>query len=151
MQFIWKKEYETGIEKIDSQHENLFKLINELYNECVLNRNEDIVQNTIIELKLYTIFHFSQEDKLFKKYRYGKSEYEEHIKEHETFLEKIAEFMADSSSKLELGYRILEFLRNWIVDHILVIDMKFVSFLKKKHFTEIDLDEDIKYNEEDFI
>jgi len=152
MQFTWKKEYETGIEKIDSQHKSMFDLINNLYHECVIKENEEIVQETIIELKLYSIFHFSVEEKLFKKYEYNEADYEEHMKEHETFLNKVAELLADSSSsQYELGYRLIEFLKSWIVNHIFEIDMKFISFLKKNHFTEINLDEDITFNEEDFI
>ena len=146
MNFIWKKEYETGIEKIDSQHKKLFELINKFYDDVIIKKNVSSVQETIVDMKLYTIFHFTAEEKLFKKYGYNNSEYHEHMEEHDAFRKKIAEFMADTtSSQFEIGYRITEFLKNWLLSHIVGTDMKFASYLKKNHFTEISLDKDITY------
>ena len=151
MNFIWEKKHETGIEKFDSQHKKFFELFNVLFNKCVIKKDTSTVKETILELKLYTIFHFPVEEKLYKRYNYTQSEYDEQIKEHETFVSKIAGFLADTtSSQYELGCRISDFLTAWIVEHILTIDMKFISFLKKKHFTEISLDEDITYKVDDF-
>ena len=146
MNFIWEKKHETGIDKFDSQHKKLFELFNVLFNECVLKKNASSVQETIIELKLYTIFHIPVEEKLYKKYGYTNAEYEVQIEEHKTFVKSVADFLADTTSpQYDLGCRIADFLTVWIVDHILGVDMKFISFLKKKHFTEISLDEDISY------
>ena len=54
--------------------------------------------------------------------------------------------MGDSeTSQHELGYRLVEFLKKWLFSHILVCDMKFASFMKKNHFTEI-TDDDIIFD-----
>ena len=149
MYIDWKKEYETGIEKIDIQHKKLIDMINKLYDDVVIKKNCDSVQEIILELKLYTLFHFTTEEKLFKKYKYNNSEFEEHMENHGAFAEKIGEFIGDtSSSQFELGYRITEYLKKWLISHILGTDMKFASFMKKNHFTEISLDEDITYKDE---
>ena len=149
MYIEWKKEYNTGIEKIDKQHKKLVELINKLHDEIILKKDCDSVQEIIVDLKLYTIFHFTTEEKLFKKYGYNSTEYDEHIEKHNTFRKKIADFMGDTtSSQLELGYFVAEYLKKWLTVHILVADMKFASFLKKHHFTEIYLDKDISDKEE---
>ena len=71
------------------------------------------------------------------------------MENHGAFAEKIGEFIGDtSSSQFELGYRITEYLKKWLISHILGTDMKFASFMKKNHFTEISLDEDITYKDE---
>ncbi|MCF6366715.1 MAG: bacteriohemerythrin [Bacteroidales bacterium] len=138
MYFNWEREYETGVEKIDSQHKKLVEMINQLYKDLVINNNINSLNEVIMDLKIYTIFHFSTEEKLFKKYNYQGEDYISHIKKHEQFKKKIADCLGDTtSSKKELAYNISEYLKNWLIHHILDTDMKFASFLKQNNFTEI--------------
>jgi len=142
MYFNWEKEYETGIEKIDSQHKKLVEMINQLYKDLIINNNTDSLDEIIMDLKIYTIFHFTTEEKLFKKFNYKGEDYENHMKKHEQFKNRIAECMGDTtSSKKELAYNISEYLKNWLIHHIIDTDMKFARFLKQNHFTEITVDD----------
>lgn len=142
MHIEWSKKYNTGIDKIDEQHKKLVSLINNLYDKLVIKKDIGSVQEAILDLKLYTIFHFTSEEKLFKKYNYSEDDHEEHLKKHQDFIDEIADYIADNdSSQFELGYRLVEFLKDWLFGHILVSDMKFAQFVKKNHFSEITVDD----------
>jgi hemerythrin len=142
MYFELTRKYYTGIKKIDSQHVKIVELMNTLYEEIVMNKDDKSVNETILDLKLYAIFHFSTEENMFKKYRYEGDVFEEHMNEHEEFSKQIAVYLSDeTSSKLEIGYRILEFLKNWLTDHIITIDMKFSSHVRKNYFIELNEDD----------
>lgn len=141
MYIEWDQKYNTGIEKIDEQHRKLVDLINNLYDKVVVEGDMNSVKDAIIDLKLYTIFHFGTEEKLFKKFEYTEEDHEDHLKTHKEFTDEIAKYMADNDTEqYELGYRLVEYLKKWLFSHILVSDMKFASFLKKNHFSEISLD-----------
>ncbi len=131
MNIIWKKEYETGFEKIDNQHIEIVKIIQYL-EENLLN-TEDIPRITeiVMDLKIYTINHLDYEERLFKKYNYIGDNLKNHLDKHNDFRNKISEFLVgEVYVKSELAYKISNFLKEWLISHILKTDMKFVKFLK---------------------
>jgi hemerythrin-like metal-binding protein len=149
MYIEWTKKYETGIDKIDEQHMKLVDLINDLYDKVVLKKDVNAVKEAILDLKLYTIFHFTTEEKMFGKYKYIEDEHKDHVAGHKAFTDEIAKYMTDEdSSQFELGYRLVEYLKKWLFGHILVSDMKFATFMKHNHFTEISAD-DISFDDDD--
>jgi len=148
MHIEWERKYNTGIEKVDNQHMKLVELINMLYDKVVLKEDLTSVQDAIVDLKLYTIFHFSTEEKLFKKYEYEEEDTKEHLSKHQEFIDEIAKYLGDNeSTQYELGYRLVEYLKKWLFSHILVSDMKFASHIKQNHFSEISAD-DIFFDDE---
>jgi hemerythrin-like metal-binding protein len=133
MYFIWEKIYETGVEKIDFQHKKIVEYINRLYTDIVINKNTDSINETLMDLKIYTISHFSVEEKLFKKHKYSGDDLEEHLKKHSDFENTLSSYIGDiTSSKNELGYNIIEFLKDWLINHVMETDMKFVQFINSK-------------------
>lgn len=149
MHIEWDRKYETGIEKVDEQHRKLVELINNLYERVVLNEDMKAVQDAMVDLKLYTIFHFSTEEKLFKKFEYEEEDQEAHLQKHQTFIDELQNYFSDDkSTQYELGYRLVEFLKKWLFSHILVCDMKFARHLKQNHFSEITAD-DIYFDDDD--
>ncbi len=147
MYFNWERKYATGIKKIDSQHRKLVEMINNLYEELVIKGNTDYIDELLMDLKIYTISHFTTEEKMFTKYNYKGEDFEKHIEKHEQFKNKIAECMGDTvTSKKEIAYNLSEYLKGWLVHHILDTDMKFSLHMKRNHFTEITAD-DIIFDE----
>ena len=131
MEFIWKKEYETGIDKIDSQHIKIVKLINKL-NDTIRDSSEDtIISGIILDLKIYAISHLVYEEKLFKKYNYSGDDFEKHKKTHDNVRKQISDFIGNPNYlPKELAYKISLFLIDWLKNHINETDMKFTKFLK---------------------
>jgi len=149
MYFELSPQYFTGIEKIDNQHKKIVGLMNKLYDEIIMKNDDKNVDESILDLKLYAIFHFSTEENLFKKYKYDGPNLDEHLKKHEEFSNQIGLYLGDvSSSKIEIGYRMLEYLKNWLTAHILSTDMKFSAHLKKSGYVEV-TDNDMHYDDDE--
>ena len=59
--FLWKEEYNTGIEDIDNQHKELFRVSNEAYNllkDDFRTDKYDKIIEIISDLRDYTIYSF---------------------------------------------------------------------------------------------
>jgi hemerythrin len=121
-----KDEYYTGIELIDTQHKELFRIADEAYmllkDEFVVDKFDDIVA-IILRLKDYAIKHFSDEEAYM--ISIGHKKLFSHKAEHEDFLEKINDvnFADMDHNQTETLLDILEFLNDWLVHHILEKDM----------------------------
>ena len=70
MDIEWNEKIATGINNIDNQHRHLVEIINKLYEDVFVKGNGDIVNELLMDMKIYTINHFSAEEKLLKKYQY---------------------------------------------------------------------------------
>lgn len=123
---IWQNEYATNIPVIDSQHRKLF----EIYNEMAAHINDHGINGVnalITELIRYTREHFTYEEKLMQKFAY--SGCAEHMEEHNDFIEKLMELVhGNSEGKGREEYLVFaEFLADWLVNHIMVVDSGYVD------------------------
>lgn len=123
----WSEGYSVGNNEIDAQHKRLIELINKLYN-LYLSKNEAEIQNIIREIKEYTIYHFSTEEKLFREKGYPESR--SHINLHEEFINEL-NLMVKNYNKIPsvLVMRILTFLQKWLTNHILKEDKKYIGYI----------------------
>lgn len=128
MIFKWNERFCMGIEEINKQHKRLFEIGSELY-ELVLLRdgedNYDEIVRLIYDLKDYTIYHFNYEEQLMDKYGYIGMK--EHKQEHNSFIDKISEL---EYKDIDMGQKkvmleIIDFIANWITNHILKTDSKY--------------------------
>ena len=128
---IWSEKLSVGIGDIDNQHKKLVDMLNGLESAYEKKLDTKTQGETIKELLTYTLEHFSLEEVLMNKYEYPDKE--NHIKEHESFHKKVLDFynafMRDSAT---LSEDIIKFLQNWIVNHILVTDHKYIDFFHSK-------------------
>jgi len=129
--FKWDVVYNTNIASIDTQHKVIIKILNELYDVVLIDKQEDKLLDILNELVQYTIYHFEEEEKLFDVY--GFTEEKEHRAEHQDFINKVKVF----GEKLEkeedfLVFDLIEFLKDWLIEHIMIADQKYVVFFKDK-------------------
>jgi len=128
--FNWKQSLSVNIKEIDDQHKKLIELINRLYDAFMKKDHEDVIGEILNELKDYTNYHFSAEEKYFV--IYGYSGMHDHIAGHLEFVKKINEFEKDlKSNSSALTYKMMNFLREWLQKHIMVEDMKYVKTFQK--------------------
>lgn len=122
MEYIkWKDDLSVGLESIDTQHKELFHLINAFYNRIVEKTGKDSIMKAIIDMENYTIEHFSFEEMMMK--RAGYPNIQEHIKEHEKFRETVADFRKRyEGGRLLLSLEVTGFVKNWISSHIMKTD-----------------------------
>ena len=74
--------------------------------------------------------HFQKEEFFFQRFNFQGSA--DHIREHNDFTEKVAFLKADlKSGKITLSLELLNFLKDWIDHHILVIDKQYSECFRK--------------------
>ncbi|MBF0469030.1 MAG: bacteriohemerythrin [Desulfamplus sp.] len=127
----WAPKFATGIDEIDKQHKELIRMINELHKAMKQKMGIQRSGAILDGLAEYTVYHFGHEEKLFKKYDYP--EYSEHKKIHEKLVATVVAFQKDfKSGKASLSVDLMNFLTQWLKDHIMKCDMKYAPFLKSK-------------------
>lgn len=122
--FCWDTYFETGFADVDQQHQHLVGLINEFGKLLAKNelRTEDIT-DVFQALQAYSIYHFNEEEALMEKAGIDACFLSLHIKVHRDFLLTVTE-MYDllTLGNASTSKRLLNFLNNWLVNHILGMD-----------------------------
>lgn len=125
----WKSIYEIGIENIDAQHKQLIEIINRLHEANVTGTSKMIVGEILQELLDYTIFHFNEEEMFLTNHNYPG--FDKHKSEHEEFKNKIIKFIDDSKKQqLLISIKVIEYLKEWTISHILGNDKEYAEFIK---------------------
>ncbi len=129
--YLWKENYSVKIEIIDEQHKKLFSLLNNLVSSMSGGIGSALVKDILIDLKNYSEFHFKEEEEMLRKYDY--ENLTEHIKEHQYYINKIIELtqLSVKSSSL-VSLKTADFLRDWLIQHILGTDKEYQQFLLSK-------------------
>jgi len=122
--FQWDEKYSVGIQSIDSQHKDIFKHLSKLLEAMKQGQASDVITPIILDLEKYAILHFQKEEFFFQRFNFHGSV--EHIKEHNDFTKKVASLKDDlRSGKITLSFELLNFLKEWIDHHILVVDKQY--------------------------
>lgn len=125
-----KEEYKIGVERIDEQHKKLFELADKAYmllkDDFSLDKYDKIVR-ILEELKDYTIFHFKSEEEYMESINY-KRLFSQKI-EHEKFIKTLenVNYNEIDEKQDESLVKILNFLNDWLVEHILKTDKLIVQ------------------------
>jgi len=132
----WNEKLAVGIKTIDSQHQELFKRINNLVRAIKEHRCKAEIDGTLKFLDDYARIHFAEEEKHMREAGYP--EIEEQRAQHRKYLESLAELKAEASlprvsgSSYDLSATTNQVVVDWIVDHIIKVDMKFGEYLRGK-------------------
>jgi len=125
----WSDELSIDTEMIDPEHKMLVKLINDLYAAFLEGKANDHISNILDNLTNYTVSHFKTEELFFEDVNYDDTD--NHKKEHQDFVDKIVGFKTKfEEGDASLSYDIMNFLREWLQNHILVSDRKYIPYLK---------------------
>lgn len=123
-----KQEYYIGVETIDEQHKELFRIADEAYmllkDEFIVDKFDDIVA-IIVRLKEYAQMHFEEEEAYMMSIGYKRLL--SHKIEHSDFLEKLDNFDLSSLdyNQSQALVELLEFLNDWLIHHIMEKDKLF--------------------------
>lgn len=122
-----KDEYLTGIESIDAEHCRLFEIAEETYqltmDEFIADKY-DRLSDIFDELKSYTLTHFEHEEAYMKEHNY--KGLISQIAAHNEFREKLNDVAIDRNDENteELIKEVLDFITDWLVNHIYYSDKK---------------------------
>jgi len=128
-EIIWTEQFSVGVAKIDQQHKQLIAMINKLIGDPHAATRSETVTEVLGEMTDYASMHFADEEKILTEHGYpGLSQ---HIKEHRTLQEDTAKFCTAASVQLDrIPEMLLEHLSQWLVHHILEVDMAYRPFLQ---------------------
>ena len=127
----WDDSFSVKVAEIDAQHQKLVQLVNSLNDAMKQGKGKDAISIVLNELINYTATHFKTEEKYFDEFDYPLTD--EHKMEHSNFVKKVMAFKNDfQSGKLGLSIDVLNFLVNWLKNHIMIVDKKYSEFFNSK-------------------
>jgi len=129
--YDWNSELATDITKIDEQHKKLISIVNELHDALGKGKSKEVIGKLLNELAAYTDYHFKTEERAFDKYGYENADI--HKKSHNDLIKQLSDLIRKyETGSLAVGAETLNFLINWVKNHIMKEDRLYVPLLKNK-------------------
>ena len=127
----WNDNLSVKVAEIDQQHQRLIAMINDLTDAIKQGKGSVVAREILRELISYAELHFQTEETYFE--RFGYPEIDSHKKEHADFIQQISDFSKGTVKKeLSLSITVLQFLGDWLVNHILGTDKAYSAFFNEK-------------------
>lgn len=124
--FEWSDRFSINIQTIDSQHQQIFALLNELSLCCKANNvSPSVVEKALIQIKAYSNKHFMIEEKLMQSAKVDEQHFRIHRMEHQSFTYDVNHFSVSGLSQqkyIEAAEKLVCFITNWWIYHILGFD-----------------------------
>ena len=123
----WEESFSVNNDEIDDQHKKWIAIINELHDSMMKGDiSLSTTLNVMKSMKEYVKYHFEYEEEYMRKINYPG--FAEHQGLHGKFYVLINQYYNDiHSGKMVLNGEIMSILVNWLKDHILHTDKKYVS------------------------
>jgi hemerythrin-like metal-binding protein len=132
-ELVWTEAYSVGVKKIDQQHQELFRIVNELLRNQDCPPESAVIGDILQQLSNYADYHFKTEELIMREYGYP--EHATQVSEHTAFRLRTARFCKDAmTGKTGLPAEMLRYLQDWLKRHILNSDVKFKDFLLDNGF-----------------
>lgn len=127
----WKDEYKTNVTLVDNQHMELFKCYNRALS-TYFDDYEKSYKKMIEQLYNYSYYHFKTEELVYQSFGL---ECKEHKKKHNNFIDYIGNLRTKKMDK-QIDLAALNYVRDWLIDHILIEDAQMFQQLDLK--TKVD-------------
>ncbi|MBC8211755.1 MAG: hemerythrin family protein [Gammaproteobacteria bacterium] len=127
---VWDESLSVEVDEIDEDHRRLVDLFNILSHSVTDGDADDYIDAVLEELISCTIWHFRHEERLMIKHQYAGLG--EHKAEHQALIDSVRDLQKTfhQVNKL-LTSDDIEFLANWLTEHILGQDMKLGFYLMR--------------------
>ena len=127
----WEDSYSVGVEIFDNEHKKLIDIINRLHLALLMKETDAVMGKTLKDLIDYTITHFAHEEENMANQTY--SDFFKHKKEHDELIKKVQDYKSQiESGKTTISLSLMNFLKDWLMSHILGTDMKYRAFFAGK-------------------
>lgn len=125
---MWKDSYQIGIDIIDTQHKELFRMVDELLKAITAEADSSTFKEAIEFLKNYVVKHFSAEEAYQESVSY--SGIEEHKKLHRAFTDTVLEYekrLGESDYDIRVVKDLAGLLTAWLIYHVADADQRIVK------------------------
>ena len=124
--FKWDNSYSVNSDILNEQHQELFRITNDLYEAFSKNAHKEQLGNIIERLYDYSKYHFSEEEKMLK--AKGIRISPDHVMKHREFENNIKEYKEKfESGRFTVTYEMMNFLRTWLMEHIKGTDQEYAG------------------------
>ena len=118
---VWQPKYETGNGLVDSQHKEIFRLVESVLESSYTSAAN--IKDAIDFLANYTITHFKHEESLMDESAYPLAHI--HKRQHADFVADVVALMkmVDGENDDKINRTTIEnVIINWLIDHVLGSD-----------------------------
>ena len=132
MEVSWNPRYNTGIQLIDEQHQELFRIVDGLRRQVQAGADRGGIESLLEDLVACSERHFATEETFMG--QFGYPDLTQHVAEHASMLTSLHELLARfRESHQAMALMVPTFMEGWLKHHISDGDFGFVSFLKARH------------------
>jgi hemerythrin len=126
----WNDKYSVGISIIDEQHKKLFGFINKTIEAKEHSDNKEELEKVLEEMTTYALEHFETEEAYMREFDYPECRH--HSEEHYRFFDKtLTYFDRVVNGDYHISNELIEYLKQWLVNHIQVSDRRYIDCFKK--------------------
>lgn len=122
----WSEQAVTGVGELDDDHQVIFELINRCHKLAVRQGSISDMGAILEELLDYTDYHFRREELIMA--ACGYPHLENHKGVHKILLEKASQLITEFNRGELMPERLLEFLRDWLFEHIIMMDKSIAPY-----------------------
>lgn len=125
----WREDLSVGVQWMDSQHQELVKRLNRLYEAMKKGQGQNEIKELVDFLQKYTVEHFHKEEQAMIAYKY--SQYEVHREEHQFFVRKLKALQKkinEEGVSLSLTLKVQNWMKGWLLKHIQETDRDLGEF-----------------------
>lgn len=128
----WSDSMSVGVAAVDADHKKLVEMINRLFDGVQAGHGKEAVGGILDGLIRYTVEHFDREERYFAQTGYPEAA------EHKALHEDLKRQALDIQTKYNAGgdftitLETMNFLKNWLINHIQGSDKKFGPYLNEK-------------------
>jgi hemerythrin len=128
----WDEGLSVGVPEIDEQHKILIGFINKLTNLEATGKEADVaIQSVLSGLFNYTSYHFFAEEQIME--ASGYPDYDRHKGEHAALTADVIDYFDRFvGGERDIHSRLYEFLKGWLLNHILMTDKGLGNYLNSK-------------------
>jgi hemerythrin len=127
----WSAKYSVNVRELDWQHQQLFGMLNELYDAMQQGNGRAIVGAILERLLNYTQYHFKSEEALLREHGYAEDA--SHRAEHAALTHRTRALLRRfEGGELGVASETLRFLADWLKSHIVASDLRYAQFLNGK-------------------
>ena len=126
----WSSGYSVGVTALDSQHTVLFDTLNDLHAAMIVGQAQTMTGPLLRRLAVYTREHFASEEAILAAAKY--LQLAEHRVLHRNLASKLDNYATQHErGQAGLNVHLLNFLRDWLVNHIQKVDREYGPWLNE--------------------
>jgi hemerythrin-like metal-binding protein len=135
----WTPALSVGVSVLDADHRKLVELINHLHEEHEANRGAQMIGKILDGFRDHLASHLDREEELLR--RAGHVELEEHRRSHDMARARFDEIAATRRDDEEFAGEVLEYMKAWLINHIVCQDLKLREVFQAKGMADVPLEE----------